>query len=96
MDNQKQKLPGASDQLLLKFQNMFTKSPLLVICYLSKFDVIKAVFWVITKMISANICKKIHDIINYSTAISPFESGKCGKERKKYKNLNILRTKEAF
>ena len=47
-------------------------------------------------MISANICKKIHDITNYSTAISPFESGKCGKERKKYKNLNILRTKEAF
>ena len=28
----------------------------------------------------ANLCKPIHDIINYSTSICPFESRKCGKE----------------
>ena len=37
-----------------------------------------------------------HDIINYSSSVCPFESGKCGKEEKKNKNLNILRTKRAF
>ena len=37
----------------------------------------------------------IHDI-NYSTSIFPFESGNCGKEGKKYKNLNISRTKRGF
>ena len=31
----------------------------------------------------ANLCKPIHDIINYSTSICPFESGKRGNERKK-------------
>ena len=39
---------------------------------------------------------QIHDIINYSTSICPFESEKCGKEENNYKNLNILRTKRAF
>ena len=38
----------------------------------------------------------VHDIINYSTFISHFKSGKCGKEGKNYKNLNISRTKRAF
>ena len=33
---------------------------------------------------------------NYSTFIYPFEFEKCGKEGKKYKNLNILRTKRDF
>ena len=31
---------------------------------------------------SANLCKPIHDIINYSTFTCPFESEKCGKEGK--------------
>ena len=43
----------------------------------------KAVFWVIPKMISANLCKPIHDIINYSTFMCPFESGNGGKEGNK-------------
>ena len=34
----KQKEPGASDQLLLRLQNMFRQIPLLVIYYLTKFD----------------------------------------------------------
>ena len=36
------------------------------------------------------------DIINYSTSICPFESGKSGKEGKKYKNVYISRMKRAF
>ena len=36
------------------------------------------------------------DIINYSTSICPFEPGKCGKEEKYHKNLNISRTKGVF
>ena len=40
-------------------------------------------FWVIPKIISAYLCRPIHDIINYFTSSCPFESGKCGKEGKK-------------
>ena len=35
---QTQKLPGASDSLFFRLQNKFIKIPLLVICYLTKFD----------------------------------------------------------
>ena len=64
---------------------------------LTKFDhVIYSSFCVISKITSANLCKPIHYIINYFTSIFPFESGKCGKEGKKYKNLNMLRMKKAF
>ena len=35
---QKQKEPGTSDQLLFRLQNKFRKIPLLVICFLTKFD----------------------------------------------------------
>ena len=34
--------------------------------------------------------------VAYSTSICPFESGKCGKEEEKYKNVNIWRTKRAY
>ena len=37
--------------------------------------------------------KPIHDIINYSTSICPFESGKCGKEEEK---LQKFEQKELF
>ena len=53
-------------------------------------------FWVILKITSANLCKPIYEIINYSTSICHFKSGKCGKEGKDFKNLNISRTKRAF
>ena len=42
---------------------------------------------VIPKITSANLCKTIYDIINYSTFICPFESGKRGTERKKLQNF---------
>ena len=58
----------------------------------------KVVFELFQKLHLTNLCKPIHDIINYSTSICPFESGKESVERegKNYKNLNILRTKRAF
>ena len=34
--------------------------------------------------------------INYSTFISPFESGKCGKERKKFKKFEYLENEKSF
>ena len=37
-------------------------------------------FWLIPKIMSANLCKSIDDIVNYSTSICPAESGNCGKE----------------
>ena len=38
----------------------------------------------------------IHDIINYSTSICPFESGKCGKEGKKSQKFHYLENKMNF
>ena len=44
----------------------------------------------------ANLCKPIHGVINYSTSVRPFESGKFRKEGKKYKKFNIATTKRVF
>ena len=72
--------PRTSDQSLFRLRDKFKKIPLIAIYYLTKSDdVIKSGFWVIPKITTANLCKPIHDIINYSTSICPFESGKCGK-----------------
>ena len=81
-DYQKQKWPGTSNQSLLRLQKKFKKNPLLMMHYLTKFDgVIQRGFWVIPKNTFAT-CKPIHEIINSSTFICPFESGECGKEGK--------------
>ena len=45
---------------------------------------------------SANLCKSIYDIINYSTSICPFESGKCGTEGKKLQNFEYLENEKGF
>ena len=53
-------------------------------------------FWSYPKNYTvANLWEPIHDI-NYFALICPFESGKCGKKGKNYKNLNISRMKRAF
>ena len=66
-------------QSLFRLQNKFRKIRLLVMYYMTKFDdIIQSGFSVIPKITSASLCKPIHDIINYSTSICPFESGKCG------------------
>ena len=93
----KQKGLRTSDQSLLRFLNEFKKSSLWIIYYQTKFDgVIWSGSWVIPKLTPANLCKPVHDIINYSTYICSFESGKCGQEEEKLQKLNILRTKKAF
>ena len=94
---QKQKRPGTSNQSLFRLQNKFRKIPLLVIYYLTKSDdTILSSFQVIPKVTSANLCKPIHDIINYSTSIWPFEFGKCGKEGKKLQKFEYLENEKSF
>ena len=51
---------------------------------------------VIPKITSANVWKSIHDIINYSTTICPFESGKCGEEGKKLQKFEYLENEKSF
>ena len=94
---QKQKRPGTSDQLVFRLWKKFRKINLLVKYYVNKFDdVILRRFWVIPKITSANLWKPIHDIINYSTSICPFESGECGKEGKKLQKNEYLKNKKSF
>ena len=49
-----------------------------------------------SKIKSANLCKTIYDIINYSTSICPFESGKCGIEGKKLQKFEYLENVKGF
>ena len=59
--------------------------------YVTKFDdIMYNSFWIIPKITSANLCKSIPDIMNYSTSICPFESGKYGKEGKKSQKFEYL------
>ena len=91
----KQKWSRTSDQSLLRLQNRFKKILLLIIYYLTKFDdIMWSSFWVIPNITSANLCKPIHDIINYYTSICPFESGKCGKE--KMQKFEYLENEKSF
>ena len=90
---QKQKGSGTSDQLLFRLW----KIPLLIMYYLTEFDdVIYSGFWVILKIKSVNLCKPIYDIINYSTSICSFESGKCGKEEEKLQKSEYLENEKSF
>ena len=93
----KQKGSGTRHLLLFRLRNKFTKISLLVIYYLTKFDgVIQSGFSVIPNITPANLCKPIHDIINYSISICPFESGKCGKEEQKLQKFEYLENKKSF
>ena len=56
----------------------------------------KAVFELILKITSANLCKPIYDIVNYFTSICPFEFGKWGKERKKLQKFEYLENDKSF
>ena len=42
------------------------------------------------KFTSTNLCKPIHDIINYPFFICLFVSEKCGKEEKKLQKFEYL------
>ena len=94
---QKQKGSGTSEQLLFRLQNKFKHIPLFVTYYLTKFDdIMWSSFSVTPKLTSANLCKSIHGIINYSSSISPFESGKCGKEGKRLEKFKYLENEKSF
>ena len=94
---QKQKGIRTSNQSLFRLQSKFRKIPLLVIHYLTKFDdIILSSFQVIPKINSGNLCKPIHEIINYSTSIWPLEFGKCGKEGKKLQKFEYLENEKSF
>ena len=45
---------------------------------------------------TSKIIKPVHDIINYSTSICPFESGKCGKEGKILQKFQDLENERVF
>ena len=53
-------------------------------------------FWVTPKITSANLCKSIHDIRNYSTSMCTFESVKWGKEEKKIQEFEYLENEKSF
>ena len=59
-------------------------------------DIILSSFWVSPKITSANLCKPIHDITNYSTSLCRFESGKCGKKGKKLEKFEYLENEKSF
>ena len=94
-----EKEPGTSDQSLFRSQNKLRKIPLFVmIHHLTKFnDVIyTAVFQLFQKITSANLEKPIHDSIDYSTFICPFESGKGGKEGEKLQKFDYLQNEKSI
>ena len=95
---QQQKGPGNSNLSLFRSRNKFRKIISIIFMYwLTKFDyVIQNGFWVIPKTISANVSKPIHDIINNSTSICLFESGKCGKEGKQLQKFKYVKNKKSF
>ena len=47
-------------------------------------------------MSSANLCKSVHDITNYSTFICPFKFEKCEKEGKNYKKFEYIEKEKSF
>ena len=78
-------------------QNNFKNISLFVIHYLTKFhDIMQSSFWVILKITPANLCNSIDDVINYSTSICPFESGKCGKKEKNLEKFEYLENEKSF
>ena len=65
--------------------------------YLTQFDdLILSGVPISRKITSANLCKPIHDIKNYSTSAFPFESGKCGKEGEKLQKIEYIENKKSF
>ena len=95
---QKQKGSGTRNLLIFRLRNKFTKVSLSVIYYLTRFDgvIIQSGFSVIPNITPANLCKPIHDIINYSISICPFESSKCGKEEQKLQKFEYLEKEKSF
>ena len=49
-----------------------------------------------SKITFVNLCSSVHNIINYSTSICPYESGKCGKEGKKSQKFEYLENEKSL
>ena len=102
---QKQKGPGTTDQLPFRLRNKFTKISFLVIYYISDQVWWYNIKWFLSysKNYASKFVQSIHDIINYSTSIFPFEYGKCGKEGGKsqknwisWERIELLRWNKHF
>ena len=48
------------------------------------------------KIISANFCKPVHDIIYYFTSICPLQSTECGKEGDELQKFEYPENKKSF
>ena len=81
-------------------RNKFTSSQNFFISmyYLTKFNGVIAIkrFLSYSKTTLANLCKPIHDIINYSTSICLLEFRRCGKEGKKLQKFEYLENEKSF
>ena len=94
---QKQKRPRTSDQWLFRLPNKFRKTPLLLMCYLTKFDdVIQSGFPVnsknyICKFMQANFWH--HKLFHFHL---PFWIWKAWKGREKLQKSEYLENKELF
>ena len=89
------KLLKNGPELVTRRSSGYETIPVLFMYFLTNFDdVIQSGLWVIAKITSANLCKPIHN--KYSTSICPFESGKCGKEKKKLQNFEYLENEKSF
>ena len=78
-------------------KNMFRKVPFLVIDHLSNFDdFIQNYFWVIPKITFANLCKPVQSVIIILVSSDPLILETDERKGKKYKKLNIWKTKRAF
>ena len=99
----KEKGPETSYLSLFGLQNMFRKIPFLMIYHLSNFDdLIQIVFWVTPKMIFANLCKPMHNVIIIPVSVSIRiwnlwkGRGKIVKKKQKQKKTRISREKMLF
>ena len=65
-----------------------------MIYYLTKFD--STVFELLQKITSANLCKSIHDTINFPLLFVLLNVKSVERKGEYYKILNTSRTKRAF
>ena len=94
---QKEKSSGTSDQSLFRLQNKFKNICLFVTYYLTKFDYLMlSSYWIIPKITSANLCKSINDIINYSTSMGHFWIWKLLRGREKITKFEYLGNEKSF
>ena len=85
----KQKGSATGDHSPFRLQNKFRNIPFLYTVWPSLMMQCKGVFELFQKS-SANLCKSIYDIINYSASICLFKSVMCGKEGEKSQIFEYL------